>query len=537
MNLAATGEYFDLYRAADVAKRVDNLSNFLTNEAISDFTLNKQREQLNNQIRILEQKEQVLFEKLNVKSIEELNQRLKNYQQETLNLSGPALYKEFIFTLENENIKSYDTFEKAVYEVINSLIKENTQKASQKYGDYIHSLVMTELNKNTTKSHFYSTKGYDIGSGQNELSEIVKPIYFTKEQTKQLMEIMKTKYAKKDFPQVLKCVTQETNNGQKIETWFDYTGRATSKKANNAQRRAETSQAIKNLILSKNPQASPLLSEIIDYVLSESKNKAFYVGHNEKEIIGILGEIQALYFLCSLTNTKPGDTVQWRGGIIDDTTGKKPHQDIVLESLGIQVKNTTKDLQNNINQDINFWNLNINEFLKRLELSPSIQEMFLNYFGTYQFNIPYIKTETGDYQRAEKAIGEGSEIFNPAREELIGLQSDIDKLFSVFAASLMYMDISQDIKNVDANILYILGGTAAITASQILHKIRQDLQKSSTPIMINSYLKEQGANIVGVLNQVNLFRQKEQQTKSISTNILNNIKLSARYRFNLANYF
>jgi hypothetical protein len=97
------------------------------------------------------------------------------------------------------------------------------------------------------------------------------------------------------------------------------------------------------------------------------------------------------------------------------------------------------------------------------------------------------------------------------------------------------MDIGEDVPKIDANILYILGGTAAITASQILNKIKKSFQ-TKTPIMINSFLKTKETNIVGMLNGGQFFTTKEQKGKTVSENVLNNVKLNAKYRFNLADY-
>jgi hypothetical protein len=542
VNLAATGEYIDLYRAADVATRVKNLAAFITNDALSDKAIQEQKNNLNAQIQILKNKEAALFKLLKVKNIEKLNQRLEEYRADTLNLFGQGLHKNFIFPLENDKIKDYGKYEKAIYEVIKDLIKTSEKnfidKSEGTFGNFVYAIVMSALNAKNSQSnkqigHFHARHGYDLGSSSTTIEEIINPLYFSEEQKKRLQEIMEEKYNNGNFPAVADFLISKNSNGQSITTWFDYTDRKTSKKAKNLDK-TNANQNIKNMIINKNPQAQPLLGTVIDYVL-QKQDTAFYVGKNEKEITGILGEIQAIYFLCKLTDSVPGETVQWKGGIIDKSKGKKPHQDIALKSLGIQVKNTTKDLEKQIDMDINFWDLNIHEFLKRLELSESVKEMFLNYFGTYQFNVPYVKKENGSYQKADEAVGAGSEIFNPAREKLEDLQSDIDKLFSVFAASLMYMDIGEDVPKIDANILYILGGTAAITASQILDKIKNSFQ-TKTPILINSFLKTKETNIVGMLNGGQFFFTKEQKGKTVSENILSNIKLNAKYRFNLADY-
>ena len=71
VNLAATGKYIDLYRAADVATRVNNLAAFITNDAISDKVIQEQKNNLNTQIQVLENKEKALFEILKVKNIED----------------------------------------------------------------------------------------------------------------------------------------------------------------------------------------------------------------------------------------------------------------------------------------------------------------------------------------------------------------------------------------------------------------------------------------------------------------------------------
>jgi hypothetical protein len=38
---------------------------------------------------------------------------------------------------------------------------------------------------------------------------------------------------------------------------------------------------------------------------------------------------------------KIGNTIIWRGGLHEGMKNQKPHQDVILNGLGVQVKNTT----------------------------------------------------------------------------------------------------------------------------------------------------------------------------------------------------
>jgi hypothetical protein len=71
--------------------------------------------------------------------------------------------------------------------------------------------------------------------------------------------------------------------------------------------------------------SSDYLSRAIDKViLKRGGTTAFFVGNNVKDMTGILGEIQTLYYLLVITEGEIDSNMGWVGGI------GNPHSDIIL---------------------------------------------------------------------------------------------------------------------------------------------------------------------------------------------------------------
>ena len=528
------GNYVDVYTVENYSERVDELKRDFS--SINDPAIQQNRGQLKNQIDILKAKEKQLLHKLNVNSIEKLNQRLEKYKSQMLNLSGPALYKEFLQIIDDrKDPNAMKKFRHLFYLTVREIINENSHRLPE-YGNFseaVQGLFLEALNSNKSGkggARYRNTQAIRI-SNSKKLTDIINPFLLPPNQKKRILEIMEERhFIQANLNNITPDIQIIQGEEPQVVCWFDLTEQKTGAEVTTKEK-VKASQILKNLILEKCPNADQhLLQLVIDHVLKRTDYSAFFVGKNDKQIIGILGEIQALYYICYLANTTPGEGVQWVGGL--SKGGKMPHQDIVFDKLGIQVKNTTKDLQNNIDFNVNFWNLKLDSFLSRLGLDPSTIELFKNYYATYLFNVPYIKDGEVYYQSNKSQ----NKDFNSDRNDLASIRSQIDILLSVFASSLMYMDISQGISTVDANVLYILGGTAAITASKILEKVYNDLNNNTTPIRINASLNQEGINIVAALNEKKV-RGKEIQTKFGSSNLVSNLKLQATYKFNLSHYF
>ena len=546
--------YKNLFRSASFVERVKQLQKetlLEKNEASVLLTSNESF--FNKQILEAEKKEQYLFSLLGLQNekdpLKSLNKRLQEYQQETINLSGTGLFKTFILPIEEKGEKDLALLERAAMELLEEYTRENIEKkgADELLGKFIQRLVTKELlsSSGLGKSRYSSFQGYGHylgGDSDNfNISEYIKFFELTPEQRKAIEEKIEQK-AKEDFKKnpdrmtAARLYVEQKVSKTKITTWFTYTNEKTASAVGENETN-NTNSKIKDFILNNSGVSiknRPILEKAIDHVLSKNK-KAFFVGKNEKEITGILGEIQSLFYLYLLVNENIAE-IMWKGGTHTGKNNTKPHQDIVLSDLGIQVKNTTKNLFNDNDFLVNFKNVKLDKFLDFLELqNTNVRQVFENYFGTYNFNVPYQKKEDNyiETKKADESLEAGQQ-FNTAREILdTSLQTDIDKLLSLFAASLMYLSVKETTEE-DKNTLFFLGGVSAITVATILKEIRDDFQKQGkSDFMVNSYQKKSGQNIVGVLQGGLLQEKKEnlEKTNIRSENILSTIFISTRYNF------
>jgi hypothetical protein len=89
----------------------------------------------------------------------------------------------------------------------------------------------------------------------------------------------------------------------------------------------------------------------------------------------------------------------------------------------------------------------------------------------------------------------------------------------------MYMDIYEGANGMDANSLYLLGGTMFQTASNILSNILKKLEMSErTGFNIRASYKQDGRNIISALNS-------DTRDKNYSKVVISNIELKSSYDF------
>lgn len=546
--------YKNLFRSASFVKRVEQLQQeTLLEKNKAAQMLSSKDSFFNYQLAEAEKKEQYLFSLLGLQNekdpLKTLNKKLQNYQQETINLSGTGLYKTFILPIELNGKEDLALFEKAAQELLEEYIKENIheREVDELLGTFIQRLVTKNLLSSSTigKSRYSSIQGYKTHKKGDikdfNVSDYIELFELTVEQREALKKKIEEK-ANKDLesnPSIMtaaRLYIEQKQSSTKVSTWFTFTEEKT---ASQIGKRAANNRnvKIKDFILDHSGVSSQnryLLEKAIDHVLLTNP-KAFFVGKNEKEITGILGEIQSLFYLYLLVNEDMAE-IMWKGGTHSGKNNTKPHQDIVLSNLGIQVKNTTKNLFNDNDFLVNFKNVRLDTFLDFLELqNTNVRQVFENYFGTYSFNVPYQK-KGNDYvetKRADESLDAGQQ-FNTAREILdTSLQTDIDKLLSLFAASLMYLSVKETTEE-DKNTLFFLGGVSAITVATILKDIKNNfIKQNKSDFMINSYQKKYGQNIVGVL-QGGILQEKFEnlEKKNVrSENILSTIFISTRYNF------
>lgn len=515
----AISNYYDVYNVKDYKVRVDDLESSISNLKNNNFYTDAINE-VKRQIEVLEQKERKMFKLLKVNNIQELNNRLEEYKKAVINLSGAGLNQAFIAILKEKNQEEYEAFNEAVMSVINEDLFQN--KAIDQLEKNGKDIILEALNKGMNRkgnTNFRSERGIS--------TQQIFPASFTKEQKDRWKEILKEKYSKK--PKVQKYLEVQTaSNQNQMQTIFTWSGITENLTPTEAKERLteneinEINRNIKTLILSKITNDKNLISEIIDHILSKD-NTVFFVGKNINDITGILGEIQGLYYISKFLGGNLSEAISWQGGLHTAKDGKKPHRDILLEEFGIQVKNTTKDIIGRID----FISNDINTFLNKINLSQDTKNIFLNFYATAAFNVEYHmdrRRKKGHQYISGLNLKDNNAIkFRDLRNKLLSFDSDIDKLLSLFGATFMYLDVAEKGKNIDANSLFLLGGVAFQTASQILSDILEDLNREKYRFKVSMDFKET-KNIIDALNSGS-------RGTSYSKALIRDIKLTSSYLF------
>ena len=234
---------------------------------------------------------------------------------------------------------------------------------------------------------------------------------------------------------------------------------------------------------------------------------AFFVGNNNKAITGLLGEIQGLYYICSLFNVTSwseiqgkidGHTLNW----LADTygaTSKKLSIDILLDEIGIQVKNTTRDITDDFYSQVSFTESGLT--LSKLMASMGVQDdnfasLISSLFQTRMFNVEY-------QYKDDTYIQAPNDEFAPTRERMEELVQLTEKMFALWMEAAMHIGVNNTVKSAmkdNVNAIYFVNGVF-YGASEILAQLfRAVFEGASTGFSIHASMPTSGLNIVGYLN-------------------------------------
>ena len=485
------------------------------------------------QIERLEAQEAMFLSALGAKDLSEINERIKQYKADypkIQNLNGPGLYWEFLNSIEASQAYITDEEQREFVEFFSRVEVEGLVPEE----DFIawFQAILNSASKGTIRS----TAGYEKATHIEQV--ILKRL--TAQQKRRVKEFMKghRKETKKKGYNI--TVAQGSNN---VTTTFHGTDWASLTKN---QKKTEIEEQLKrglltkaqlddmlrniyNLIVSKGPSDNKYFRQAVGEVIFEknSKTKVFYAGNMMNGITGLLGEIQALFYIKSILGDAAGakSEIAWVGGI------NNPHEDLILTTMGnqigIQVKNAFKNIESQGQlSDISFMDkaaLNFEEVRKKMGAD------YYDVLSIYEmdaFNVEYIRQD-GVYKPGN------NDVFHPSRENIDFLSKEVDRIMALFAGALMYMSVGEEFSNIDVgNSVYILGGTVMQFASEILMDLFCKLEKYEKDIgfKVNAYFNK-GANKIGnIADYFNANRGRRNQSVSKS---LGQLFLQSSYTFQL----
>ena len=263
------------------------------------------------------------------------------------------------------------------------------------------------------------------------------------------------------------------------------------------QKLGEINRKISNLIASrtKNPN---IVSKYILKMLSTDPY-IFFVGKNTNKITGILGEIAAITAISELLKKSgkvdPNKIIQWVAN--HKSNNKELSIDILLRDLaGIQVKNTSKNLEEIPVIDISFAQGNINSILERLSGGQWDEDLLASVLESESFNMPvkranflepytYRETSTGTLFKGPtpKDWKEFVDAYNLMEKVIVKTKS----FLTMYAPDFLYMaappTFFSQLANLDkalpgmvtGNNIYMVAGIPHMASSQLIN-IKKDLK-------------------------------------------------------------
>ena len=512
-------------------------SETILSDISSRYNVRTMKNKLLAQINNLKAQESKFLQALGAKSLQQINQRIKEYKEampKIKNLSGHSLYMSFLNSIESSIEYIENEEQKRFIDYFSQIPDASGWLKSEDFIGWFQG----QLNSVST-GHVSATHGY---TGATSIEQVIVK-RLTEAQRRRLRQYISEDKGRSliDSNITISNDGNSVTTTQNIPNWATLTqsekksvvdkmidkGQISSKQIDNMLKQ------LYSLIISNGPTENKIFRQSVGEVIfeSKSKTKVFYGGNMLNGITGLLGEIQALFFIKSILGEKNTQdaSIDWVGGI------KNPHEDLILQyagdKIGIQVKNAYKDIEK-LGQmsDISFMNkaaLNFEEVKK--ELGQDYNDI-LAIYEMDAFNIEYrTKQENGKtiYYAAK------NETFAPTRENIEALSSQADRVMALFAGALMYMSIGEEFSDIQVgNSIYFVGGAIMKFASEILISIFNKLEQVEEDLgfKITSYFNKGQNNISTIAEYFN--SNQSNRSRSVS-GALGQLFLESSYTFTL----
>lgn len=448
-----------------------------------------------------------------------LEQRIADFKRDASNFSGIGLGLNFTIPYENFMDATARQFQEEFEQIFLKAVREEFHPAAEKElpdmiikylnehkEDFRIEGILTEHGTKLTKvPNVQSTKG--MNDGENMIvKQMTKPV---QRRIQAAINFIKKNPKYKNI--LDKANTKVKSNGNIISASAGATWAKTVSQL--------TPEQIKNL---SSAELKKINNHIIDSIingmgLSKYKNLAkrviqtemltkeplmfFKSKGNANDITGLIGEICAMILFFDLTHTYP--SISW-AATHRDISGNQDSADIIInEGLGIQVKNTTQDLNALEGIKVSFKNVNLSTLGKDLGFEDNIIE---NLYDTKTYNISYgWKHEKGGSKRVTSFTKGSNSNFDSVEADIENLINQFETVMSSYAADLMYMApsgtsvplLSGDV----GNVLYMVA-LKPYYATEILQDIINTLDnaRESRSLLFTAYRKDgAGRNITADL--------------------------------------
>lgn len=473
--------------------------------------------QLEQQINTLNQKELELFRNhFNIncyspqQGIQILQERINEYNQKTAalnSLSGQnisqlvedyqmdiegilSFYKEFVMSMETKVVGILGkTEQEAMKELSKEIIKlANSINKKTKMGSAINDLVNITFSAKAQEGKF-SSNAFKKASSKSLFSgalkdttqlteKLIKNIYAKR---KELNRALK-KQNKEEFP-ILNIIIKN-NYGDYVSEYAQATGGfATASERTKNKKYDMIPEIDKVAALISSKIGNNFYPEIREFLLKDPAQ--IYAGRNAKNITGLLGELQGYLYMTIILGREPS-SIGWVGG--QQREGHQSHTDLtmVLKGEGIEEREIGIQVKNSINDNM------IIQFQDMVGLTEDFKSIY--YFD--KFNVPY---EITGPRGSRKAVSGNPPTFASTRAQIEFLREEADRVASLQAAAMMYMDVAEEFSKTgqaNRNILYIISGQI-FDAATMLTKIRNAIDtRSRSSFALQAYLKKENRSTI-----------------------------------------
>lgn len=412
-----------------------------------------------------------------------ISQLVEDYQMDIEGIL--SFYKEFVMSMETKVVGILGkTEQEAMKELSSEIIKlANSINKKTKMGSAINELVNITFSAKAQEGKFSSNafkkaNNKSLFSGAlkdtTQLTEkLIKNIYAKR---KELNRALK-KQNKEEFP-ILNIIIKN-NYGDYVSEYAQATGGfATASERTKNKKYDMIPEIDKVAALISSKIGNNFYPEIREFLLKDPAQ--IYAGRNAKNITGLLGELQGYLYMTIILGREPS-SIGWVGG--QQREGHQSHTDLtmVLKGEGIEEREIGIQVKNSINDNM------IIQFQDMVGLTEDFKSIY--YFD--KFNVPY---EITGPRGSRKAVSGNPPTFVSTRNQIESLREEADRVASLQAAAMMYMDIAEEFSKTgqaNRNILYIISGQI-FDAATMLTKIRNAIDtRSKSNFALQAYLKKE----------------------------------------------
>ena len=277
------------------------------------------------------------------------------------------------------------------------------------------------------------------------------------------------------------------------------------------------------------PQRQTELTERFNAALEDiivNYPASLFMGNNSQGVIGILGEIQGLYYVYSIMGDNdpsidPSTIATWIGGNTTAGSGAKTGADIIIQEVGshmgygIQVKNSMDEFSSTSFSDFKLKEGDNSAFFTQLSnfgVPSNVITAIEDVFMMRGFNIGYKYNGTQPVAGNPKGprVGEYKTDYN----RILKLVQRAQQFMALAAAMIMRIQTLEGLNYTESNTLWIVGGTAIISAAQILNDLIDQIHgvenANSFKTSAATYVGDTGYTIVDYLS-------KQVPTKNLKT--------------------